>query len=790
MSFPVTINSGVGGPDQPNKFATFLDGTGRYQVQFVLDVDTQSAQLVVYKSTDTGATWAAVDASNGPVAIAVGTNQINSVPYAVVQVSASVLKVFYVAFDTVLLTVTTFTMGASPAWSGVVGGGPSTPDPSVTGEDSIPLPQIAAGYRSLDNKVVVVVVGDFIVLNDVPHSFCVFSVYDVAGDTWTDWADLGYLDYSNITTWDMIPCGIAIDDSTGRSTVFMQQVARAGPGTEQNALYTANGTFDAALDSPATGRALLWGAGGGGAAGTSPGGGGGGGEGPPDVNGFTVTFIPGNSYPVTVGVGGVPTGSFPTEGATDGGPTIFNGFQAFGGGAGLVDTDTGHGGAGGAGGGGNAGGRGGDSGFDTGGGGGSSGTQSGVGNDGLDGAPAGMDANGGDGGAPGTLDSSAGSVNLDNGGGRGGNRVIIPSNPPWQGSAGGSVGGGGGGNGGAAMFNLGAGGNGQLIVFWIPVRNTNNCRLFQQAINSDNSLGSLTEITEGAYPSRAKACIPVPISFDCAAKGGKIAIAFTGASSTTGRDNISVGQGSTADPVSFSFQTFSSGNGSNNVDSCPAVSFSSMAVFCSYISSPTGGPSAFVSRADSGSGFGSPTTIGSLTLPDVREFSRLQSSILATLPEVTFGRPTTASLILSAEGFPGNVTFTAIQPGVFGNLIVIRIVYLEGGADLAIAVTNGTTITLTIGTTSAIPSIPNISWDAMATIFNADSGASALATMTGPPDTPPGKPNSDDEGDPLNGGSAGLGLGQYFSADASPPPGNVVTADCTMGPCVPATSNL
>lgn len=113
---------------------------------------------------------------------------------------------------------------------------------------------------------------------------------------------------------------------------------------------------------------------------------------------------------------------------------------------------------------------------------------------------------------------------------------------------------------------------------------------------------------------------------------------------------------------------------------------------------------------------------------------------------------------------PGNdAQFTAVQPGVFGNLVFVGAVFVEGGPDLVISVSIGE-ITLTIGTTALTP---NLTWAAIAALFNADAEASALAFMEGidVAEIPVSFSG------PLSGGTDGTGLGQYFFAtDAAPPP--------------------
>lgn len=641
MSFPVTIDAAVGGAEQPGKFATFLNGSARYQVQFSL-IDPDTAQLVVYKSTDTGVTWSAVDASNGPSIVF--DHLTDAWPaYSAVQVSATVLKVFL--DDSIEgLAATGFTMGGSPAWSGTVTAvAPPPIGPNrIASEGNFPLSQIATAYRALDNKVVMVVVGDQVVLSDVPHSICSFVVYDVAGDSFGSWTDLGYLDYSDITTWDMVPCGVAIDASSGRSTVFMQQVARGGPGNLVRHTVTSDDILDIPLDAPSTANVQCWGPGGGsgGQSGVGRGGGGGGGE----YRGGTVSITPGGTLTVTVGLGGAPDFN------PGSGPTVVASISANPGQGGIAAAGGGDGGDGGTGGSGgsenNDGGKGGGIGSQTGGGGGGVGGPAAPGQDGFDGGSV-SSLLGGAGGLAGDPTAPSGFGTCI--GGAGGN--VNDTNPPAYGQPAQGIGCGGGGQGGSSVTgNAGQGGDGLAIISWTSIRNTHGCRMFQQAIDSGDGVGTLTEITEGAYPTRGKDGAPVPLSFDCAALDGDVWMTFTGATSTSGRDDIAVGSGSTGNPVSFTFQTFSCGNGGNDIDSCPCLCLKTGVAYCCYISAPTAGPITFTSRADSGSGFASPGTIGTIAIPDIRQYGRLQASLLVSLPEVTFGTPTVATLSLVEAG--------------------------------------------------------------------------------------------------------------------------------------------
>lgn len=113
-------------------------------------------------------------------------------------------------------------------------------------------------------------------------------------------------------------------------------------------------------------------------------------------------------------------------------------------------------------------------------------------------------------------------------------------------------------------------------------------------------------------------------------------------------------------------------------------------------------------------------------------------------------------------------TVTA-NPGVFGDLIFIESIFDLGGADFTVSVVNDTHIIMTIGTSPNPPNpdITNIDWGSIAALFNADPTVAALCSMVGAvadftvPITNSG---------PLVGGSAGLGLGQFYEATDTPPP--------------------
>jgi hypothetical protein len=114
-------------------------------------------------------------------------------------------------------------------------------------------------------------------------------------------------------------------------------------------------------------------------------------------------------------------------------------------------------------------------------------------------------------------------------------------------------------------------------------------------------------------------------------------------------------------------------------------------------------------------------------------------------------------------------------PGIFGNLVSLPVVFLPAGPNYASSVANGTTITLTIGTTAGLT---NIDWASIAALFNADSAVNGIATMVGQvgdfsvlPQYSLGN---------LPGGSAGMGAGQFYFAAAAPPPPAPLPVDIAL----------
>jgi hypothetical protein len=95
--------------------------------------------------------------------------------------------------------------------------------------------------------------------------------------------------------------------------------------------------------------------------------------------------------------------------------------------------------------------------------------------------------------------------------------------------------------------------------------------------------------------------------------------------------------------------------------------------------------------------------------------------------------------------------FVALQ-GVFGNLVTLNIVYVEGAANYASSVTD-TAITITLGTTLGVV---NLDWAAIASLFNADGTVIFFGSMVGLTGD-----KTFNTGGIATGGSSGSGQGEY-----------------------------
>lgn len=224
MSFPATVSASASSAEQPGKFAIFVNGTNRYQVQLLtLDPVGQTANLAVFKSTDLGVTWIEKDAANEKIAQYNGAN--SSVPYTCCKVGTKIYVIFFAPpFNA---SITSFDM-ATDLWTALSVNTAAPPFGSYQSgaETSTPLGQYCCSSRPTTGDIIFVLAGDQTTgLGALQHVICCFAVFNIAGGTWGAWTDLGFLDYADVTSWDQVPCGIVTDVTSGRTTVFMQQIS-------------------------------------------------------------------------------------------------------------------------------------------------------------------------------------------------------------------------------------------------------------------------------------------------------------------------------------------------------------------------------------------------------------------------------------------------------------------------------------------------------------------------------------------------------------------------------------
>lgn len=625
MAFPVTVSSSRSSADAPGKYGPFFVGSNRYLILSYYDTGAFQGYLEAWKSTDGGSTWNMVG-GEGP---ATAQSEGFPAPYTAAQSTIDPTKIYAFTLDPGTFQVAPVLFDASTDSWGTYLAEPSPPPSFIqigTGQLFI-----IACHRTSDNAFILALPGDIYTdASSEQHQIVSFAVYDVAANSWSSWADMGYTDYASVIGWHQVPCGIVLR-SDGKISLFMQQITHSVP----NSSTTGSVGDGASLSIPWYVDSLFvecWGGGGGGAGGnsatpvnTAPGGGGGSGQ----YATGTVAVTPNTTVgPASVGAGGASdTG---TGSGGDGGATTFLGVSAGGGSGGTIPA-----GGGGAHDGGN--GYNDSGGFGGGGGGGGSDNADGSGTDGSDGTiytgPPGS-INGGDGGFGGSMVSDYG---LGQGsGGSGGS--WDPTAPGFADGGNGNQPGGGGGGGGYDCTVSGIGGDGQVNYTWTPVQGTvYRSRLWQQVINSDNSLGTLEEISDGEFAMQAYEMPVIPMPFDCVALAGSVAIAFSGAYATTEYANIEAGRGVNADPITFTLALYSSGNSGANVNPSPALSGNGTTAYLSYTSTPGGTPT-FNYREDTGSGFGAPTSFGSFA----DEFTRVQAGA-GPGDEITFGTPTQAS---------------------------------------------------------------------------------------------------------------------------------------------------
>jgi hypothetical protein len=602
MPFPLTVDSASLTPESPGRNGPFRNGTDRYIINCTApDPDTLEQFLTAWKSTDNGVTWTEQDAANRPSTI----QQL----YSCCQ-SSSTIFIVYADVSTVGFNITTFdpstdTWGLAPV--------------STTPDFTLPVTGISTVYRSADNSVVLILPGG-LTGTDVVHFLTSFAVFDATGQTWSAWSNMDFQDYTNpvgtLTEWNQFPCGACLD-SDGNVRVFMAQMTRLGadPPVPIQLPFASDDTFTVPGDCTAITAEVVGGGGGGGAIGPGGGGGGGGYDAATDV-----AVTPGDMVAITVGAAGVAGG--------DGGDSSCLGASATGGqGGGQGSQD-----APGAGGTGSANGGNGGTAFLAGGGGGACGNATGAGGNGGDGnnPPFG----GGEGGIPAGFPSGPGPFGF---GGNGGNTAI----PPVTGINGQEPGGGGGGSGLGTTPGTSLGASGIVLLSYIQNRGSQAGRLWQQAILPDNSLGTLDLMTF-AIPALNAGSTAIPLSFDCKAGDGFVAVAVTGVTGV-GNDQIAIGQGTNADPIGFDFDLFDNGNAGSGRDCSPAlaVNFSNDDVYCVYKSVPDDSSVVFRYILNGGS----PVLIGAFNDAGCR----IQAEVFSGVLQIAFGTPTVATGSLNVD---------------------------------------------------------------------------------------------------------------------------------------------
>lgn len=588
-AFPVTLDSIGQTAEAPGLYGPFLVGTALYVINTTED-NLLGPLLLALKSTDNGATWSEVDPGNRPTP--------SGTQYTCCQSSLDPTQIYVIYIDpnTSMVTVQLFNAG-SDTWGALLGaaflGGFNT-----------------AVYRPADNSIIILSNGADST-PDGQHNIVSFSVFDILAGTFTAPADLGFVDYSDPTLWNLKACG-AVLRSDGAISVFMQQATRLSLANVQvlDFFPGSSSPFQIPFDCPSIDLLQLWGAGGGGGGNGGADNGGGGGGGYTSVTNHPVTPLA--NIPIAVGAGGAQN--------ADGGDTDWNTgeFTAGGGKKGVVT-------AGGAGGGGtNAGGKGGDGLGTAGGGGGGAGGPTGVGSPGVD-SDGTHKGTGGPGGGPGA------------GNGGAGGQVLSGQYSAVGGSGNGGGGGGASSDGGLNIGQGGAGADGLIQLTYTPFTNSHPSRMWQQTIKADNSLGALTEITEGTFPIGGGGEAGL-VPFDCKAGDGFVAIVFAWVTAT-GLTQMLVGKADNADVLAFTFQAVDIG-ATAGIDPEPALCIRpSGALHLCYVSADDLVNVNYKLRRDSGSGFGPAIAIG--TFADAG--CRLQTAFLLGFTTGAFGTPTQAS---------------------------------------------------------------------------------------------------------------------------------------------------
>lgn len=566
MAFPTIISPVFSSVEPPGKHGPFFVGSNIY----VINVDQtlgDPGHIAMMKSTDAGKTWAEADAVDHFLVTS------NSLCACQDTTDASKLYIFYLD-EFGLAQFTTFD-ASTDLWGIAVAS-------SGTFQTGV------CCHRASDNVVAMAYQGDTVNTFFINHQIIAVVLFDLGTQTWGSPFDLDYLDYADVTLWNLFPSAIAARDD-GKLSVLYQQKTDASQTTQKTGGFGAGtGTFQVPGDCILFDTVDVVAGGGGGSPGVGGAGGGGGGW----DGGAAIAASPGATSGYTVGSGG--SGAAPGP-ATAGGSSTFLGFNALGGGGGSVAGGTGGAGS-------NAGGTGG------------SGAGGGGGGGGIAASSLGPGANGAD-------------ATILGPGGNGGNSA--PPNPATSGFPG--IDGGGGGGNGEAGGNGGDGGDGFIAFAYTPFTNAHDGRLFHQVINPDNTLGTLQEITEGEFPFDNI----IPFACDADAGEGFVTVAFSGVNATTNAD-IMVGRAPNADALVFDWQTISADNAGSELDSSPAIAADGKKTYLVSVAAPSVTDVTFKLRADTGTGFGPASNLGKFA----DQGCRLQIKAAAGKAGITFGTPT------------------------------------------------------------------------------------------------------------------------------------------------------
>lgn len=168
-------------------------------------------------------------------------------------------------------------------------------------------------------------------------------------------------------------------------------------------------------------------------------------------------------------------------------------------------------------------------------------------------------------------------------------------------------------------------------------------RVFQQAINSDNSLGTLEEIVELQSPQSPQ-YINNFLVLEAKSRNGKIALTVYDYASTLGTGIVKVSVADSANPIVFTFTEFDSVN-TGVEDPNPSPVFVGSKVYCVYKSlGDITVDFKYIEITDNI--IGSKHTIGSLPIADDRRYSRVVCNSFNGKIVISFGVPVKAGYVI------------------------------------------------------------------------------------------------------------------------------------------------